>query len=333
MPPSVCVLMALHNGERYVEEQIRSILAQQGVRVELLVLDDGSTDAGPALVARLAAETVGIRLLDGPADRAGPQGPQATFGALCREAVAGGHGYFAFADQDDVWHPEKLVRLLERLRRLEAGGGTASVPTAIPQAALAFCDLEVVDAGLEPRHPSFQRLLGFAGMDRPWGLPRLLLRNCVPGCALLFNRPLLEALLPWPREIYMHDWWTALCAAAIGRIDYLDQPLVRYRQHGGNAVGAKGLGEILRSGPLAYLRRELERFDRLFTQAEALAGRLEALGRADGPEHLHLRRFCALRQGGRRRAVRDALRYRLLAQSPFYNASFLLKLLLAGGGR
>lgn len=136
------------------------------------------------------------------------------------------------ADQDDVRHPDKIERLLERMRLAEA---SASRPS--PQ--LVYSDLTVVDAGLRTVHPSFLR---YARLRHGEGRPlRTLLGRCfVLGCASIVNRPLLEFALPLPESVASHDWWLALSAAAVGQVSFLPESTLDYRRHGKNTSGPAG---------------------------------------------------------------------------------------------
>jgi glycosyltransferase involved in cell wall biosynthesis len=227
------VLLATYNGEAFLAEQIDSVLAQEAVRLRILARDDGSADGTPAVLERYArAHADRFTLLRSP----GRLGAAASFGWLLEHAQA---PYVAFCDQDDVWEPAKLKTLLARIRAHEARLGERTP-------VLAHCDLAVVDAALAPLQASFWR---HTGIDPArCALPHVLLKNPVTGCALLANRALVEKARPIPPEAAMHDHWLALVAASFGRIDAVATPLVRYRQHGRNVVGARshGLGTILR---------------------------------------------------------------------------------------
>jgi len=105
----------------------------------------------------------------------------------------------------------------------------------------------------------------------------LLTQNFVTGCTVLVNRRLLDIALPIPEEALMHDWWLALCAAVFGHIGFVDKPLVKYRQHGNNEVGAKHFGDFLNPMTGKWKNRWYEGRENLFQsmkQAQALADRI-----------------------------------------------------------
>lgn len=221
----VVIIMATYNGARYVEEQINSIQKQTFQDWMLLVRDDGSRDNTCQRVACMAQQDRRIRLL---ADDLGNRGTIGNFAVLMEAALQADADYLFFADQDDIWQPEKLSVMLAAMGELES-----KLPD---MPLLVHCDLEVVDEKLHSIAESFTRYSGLSPNDADLGV--LLCQNQVTGCACMINRDLLELAHPVPPEVLMHDWWLALLAAASGRVGYIPMPLVKYRQHGGNVLGA-----------------------------------------------------------------------------------------------
>lgn len=221
----VAVLLACYNGEKYLEEQLRSLFAQTYDDFVLLVRDDGSTDATPAILARWARDYPDRVIV--VADNRGNLRSKANFALLMELCEA---PYFAFCDQDDIWLPEKLQIMLGEIQRLETRHGK-SVPV------LVHSDVKIVDPSLRELYPSY-----FAhrrvNLKTATGLPDILFKNVVTGCAMMGNRALLELGRPIPEQVHHHDWWMALVAAGCGIIKTLPTPTVLYRQHGNNVVGA-----------------------------------------------------------------------------------------------
>jgi hypothetical protein len=221
--------MATYQGADYLQQQIDSIRQQTAGDWTLLARDDGSSDGTQEVLRRQAALDHRLVMLEDGGPRLGAAG---SFARLAEEAYRRGAEYLFFADQDDVWHPEKLDRQLARMYEAEQ-----SCDGRAP--SLVYSDMEVCDAALKSLHRSFVRYSYHSqGGQDPLGT--LLARNFVPGCACLVNRPLLDFALPIPSAAAMHDWWLTLSAAAIGRIVWLGQSLGRYRQHGRNASGPAG---------------------------------------------------------------------------------------------
>lgn len=226
---TVDILLATYNGAQFLAAQIESLLSQTYGNWRLIARDDGSTDGSLGILKDYAGRHPGrIELLEDAEPGLGPCG---NFGRLLAHASA---DYAMFCDQDDVWLPEKTERMIAAIQELEAecGGDTP---------LLVHCDLRVVDSALEMLAPSFwryQRLNPVKGQF----LNRLLIQNVVTGCASIANRAAVQLALPIPQDARMHDWWLALVAAAFGRVGYLPEALVLYRQHGTNTLGARRRG-------------------------------------------------------------------------------------------
>jgi glycosyltransferase involved in cell wall biosynthesis len=221
----VQVLLATYNGERFLREQIESILAQTLPGISILARDDGSQDGTAAILAEYARclpQRFEVLRMGSSAG-----GAKANFLALLRASTA---AYVAFADQDDVWLPEKLALEMEAMQTLERQHG-------VEGPLLVFCDLQVVDDRLAPLAPSFWALRNLEphNIQR---LERLLMENVLTGCTALLNAPLVRLALAMPEEAHMHDWWVALLACVFGHAAFLRQPLVLYRQHAENVIGA-----------------------------------------------------------------------------------------------
>lgn len=198
---SVCV--ASYNGARFIEPQLRSILASPRVG-EVLVSDDGSSDGTPEIVARLGDPR--IRLI---------QGPRAGLVRNFEHLLCEVRGDVIFlSDQDDIWFEDKVDAMLDGLAHAD----------------LVVCDCCVVDESLQPIHASF-----FAVRRSGPGLLRNLARNSYLGCCMALSRRVLDRALPFPSKLPMHDWWLGLVAQAFGRVLFIDRPLMQYRRHAANA--------------------------------------------------------------------------------------------------
>lgn len=264
------IVLSAYNGAAHIVEQVASIQAQAFTEWVLLVRDDGSSDNTPDILDRLAAADRRIRVLPST----GNVGVVRSFSLLVQAAWEAGARYVFLSDQDDVWVPGKLDLMLAAMREAEAGARDVPV--------LVHSDLAVVDASLNVLSPSFMKYqkLRDQGDD---AIRVLLTQNFVTGCTCLLNRALMDLALPFPADAAMHDWWLAQCAAAAGRIRFLPEPLVLYRQHGANVVGARGttalLLRALRS-PRRWWRNSVRIFAGGVAQCRRLGERLdERLGR------------------------------------------------------
>ena len=228
----VVVLMSVYNGAAWLEQQLESIMHQTLPPGLILIRDDGSSDASPDIIADYILHyPQQIRRLS---DEFGNLGPAQSFSCLMQHALNITEPwpepvYFSLADQDDIWHPDKTARLLERM--------LATEQTAQSVPVLVHSDLRVVDGRLQELAPSFIQSQGLSA--RRTGLAAALVSNAVTGCSALLNRALLKAALPVPAEALMHDFWLALVAEAFGRREFIEQPLLDYRQHGSNTLGAR----------------------------------------------------------------------------------------------
>jgi Glycosyl transferase family 2 len=261
--PEVEVLLATYYGERFLREQIDSILAQDYAEdypiLRILARDDGSSDGTPTILAEYASRFPRrIRVMP---DAHPTGGAKTNFLELMKAA---GSGFVCFADQDDVWLPDKVSRSMEAMRTLEQQHG-ADNPLMV------FSDLRVVDAELKTIAPSMWRQTG-THAESVHRLERLVGQSVVTGCTLTINHRMLELARRMPNEATMHDRWIALIAAAMGAAAIVPGQTVLYRQHGANVVGASApddsLAGIARRGSDSTGRRA-ERL-RSEKQAEAL---------------------------------------------------------------
>ncbi len=251
----VAILLSIRAGERFLAEQLDSLLDQRHRHWILYWRDDGSADGS-------------ARMLDDFADRTGrcvphppmaPMGVARSFLALLAAARAASHDFYAFADQDDVWLPCKLA---------VGVAGLSGVPADVPA---MYCSGQVlVDNKLRRigRSPALRRVPGF---------PAALTQNIATGCTVMLNAAAADLVLAGgPPVGTLHDWWCYLVvSAAGGRVIADPRATVLYRQHGENLVGAPA--GLLGRG-LAALRRGRRPFmGNLRRQVEALEGQADLL--------------------------------------------------------
>jgi glycosyltransferase involved in cell wall biosynthesis len=274
--PTVHVLLATYNGERFLAPQWDSICAQEGVRVVLHLADDGSSDRTVALLRQYEAAPRGaiaeVHWLQAPPRRSAAK----SFLKLLAGAV---HDFpdarwFAFCDQDDIWLPRKLVAAVEALAAYEHGDRPA-----LYGGRTVAVDEDDQESGLSPlfvRPPDFRNAVA---------------QSIMGGNTMTLNRAtaMLMAAGPVP-DVVSHDWWCyQLVSGAGGFIHYDATPYVRYRQHGNNAVGSN-LGWRARWSRLQRLvRGDYRQWNRLHVAALAQratvltsesAGVLQAFARA-----------------------------------------------------
>lgn len=238
------VLLACYQGEKYLPELLASLRAQEEMDFRVLMQDDGSRDGTLALLKRQAEED-GRFVLTQDTSPNRLHGAIGNFWSLLGQSSG---DYTALCDQDDVWHSNRLTAALAAMAEAEARWGRETP-------LLVHSDARVVDAAGQTLHESF---FAHQGWDfRAVELPRLLVQNNVTGCTVLMNRPLRELALRCghPEKMYMHDWFLALTAAAFGHVVCVPSPLVDYRQHGNNEMGASAAG-LAERGVRALSARE-----------------------------------------------------------------------------
>lgn len=256
--PEVDILLSTFNGERFIVEQLESILSQSFVRWRILIRDDGSTDQ-----TRVICETYARRFSDRITvleDGAGNLGVTKSFGQLLGRSSA---PYIMFCDQDDVWLPDKIAFQLNEIKALESVQGSQQ-PLAV------FTDALVVDAALRPIAGSLLRYINREG-DRGRALNRLCVEANCYGCTMILNRALVERVGHMPDGVISHDWWCGLVAATFGALTFVDSAPIKHRRHATNVSATKKNSWIryLRERPSLFKHRDW--IQRVFTQCEVFA--------------------------------------------------------------
>lgn len=261
MTGRIAILLSTFEGEPYLGEQLASFLAQTHRDWMLYWRDDGSSDGTVAMLDAFAQGPAAGRVVPLPVPE-GRRGAIESFMRLLREALAMEPDLeaLAFADQDDVWLPEKLARGRDAL---------ALVPAQTPA---LYCARQVlVDERLRRIGVSFP-------ISQEPGFPAALAQNVATGCTVMLNRAagaLIAASEPPPST--MHDWWSyLLVAAAGGRLLPDDTPVVLYRQHASNLVGAPSTVPrralaALRRGPAMFMRGFRQHVAALDAQSQLLS--------------------------------------------------------------
>lgn len=236
--PLISVALCTYNGSRYLRAQLESLLAQTYRKLEIVAVDDCSTDDTVAILNEYEARDARLRVLSNPSNL----GLQKNFEraiSLC----AG--DFIAPCDQDDVWLPEKLDTLYE----------------AIGNHSLVYCDSEFIDDEGRGLNVAMSDNCTMVSTRDP---VIFAVANCVAGHAMLVRREIVQRALPTPENFY-YDWWLAAVSAAHRGVVYCDRKLVRYRLH------AENVTNHLRSQPTS--RESGFRY----VQLQQFRSRLEAL--------------------------------------------------------
>ncbi len=315
-PTPVCILLATLNGSRYVAAQLESIQNQTYKEWILLVSDDGSEDGTWEKINEFAKNDSRIIVLDRSDVSSG--GAKQNFERLINEGLQTESDVFFLCDQDDIWEVNKLQSQFSEFPNQGAE----------QDALLVHSDLSVVDESLEVINRSMASYMAL-NMQPPEPFNYLLSRNFVTGCASAANRQLLKEALPFPEEAVMHDWWLALVASISGRICYMNQALVKYRQHGSNTIGASGFWQGL--NPARNWREGWaegnEWFLATFSQAEALLARKSHQGSWSSSKLSVLIKYVTLLEGPVRQRISVARELGLRHGSIVVRCIFWLRLL------
>lgn len=223
------VLLSTYNGESYIKEQIESILSQEEVELSLLIRDDGSKDKTIEIIGNLAEKNKNITFYKGE-----NIGPARSFMDLIIKS--GEFDYYAFADQDDVWMPRKLISAIHQLEEKE------------DKPSLYMSALEIVDENLNP--------IGIKTVEGNFSFEGQMIKNFATGCTQVFNKKLKDVIKSYrPIYLIMHDSWiTRVCYAIGGNVVIDKQTYIKYRQHQNNVVGYKdqGLPKLKRQIKIAF---------------------------------------------------------------------------------
>lgn len=238
------ILLATYNGEKFIRPQIESILSQTFQDFNLIIQDDGSSDGTVDILRSYQAEFPDkISVFE---NRAPTGCATKNFLSLAQRSTS---DYVMFCDQDDVWLPDKVKITYRAIKELEQESENKDIPLLI------HTDLQVVDENLNLLNKSLFRYQKM-NLKRD-KLNNLLVQNIVTGCTVMCNKKLVE-LLNWVADdcdlVIMHDWWMALIATTFGKVKFVDQGTILYRQHQTNQVGAK------KAKSLSYLLGQLANF-------------------------------------------------------------------------
>ena len=193
---------ATYNGEIFIREQIDSILRQLSSDDEIIVSDDGSTDGTISIINSIDDKR--IRVIEGPRK----QSPTSNFECALKESKG---DYIFMSDQDDVWKPNKVKICMEWLQRYDC----------------VVSDAEVTDSSLNPLYPSLYAIM----QVRQGRIYNTIWKNGYTGCCMAFRRNVLEASLPFPKDIPMHDIWIGNVAAYKYNVMFIPDTLIYFRRH------------------------------------------------------------------------------------------------------
>lgn len=229
----VSVAMATYNGEKYLKEQLDSIIINLDKNDELIISDDGSTDGTLEIIKKYQKSDKRIKLFEGP-----KEGVKQNFA----NAISKCEGKYIFlADQDDVWKKNKIKKILDVFKK--------------EKCTIVVHNNDIVDSSLKPIGQTF-----FEFRNCGSGILKNIYKNTYIGCCMAFDSNLKEKILPIPNNIEMHDQWIGLIGEKYGKSIFINDCLIKYRRHDNNVSQFKhySLNKMIKNRILFiknYIRR------------------------------------------------------------------------------
>lgn len=251
------IIVATYNGASYLKEQIESLLCQTVPVTSIMICDDGSVDETVQIIDEYAAKVNNISV------RKNPRNLGYTMNFLCavRRSKA---DYVMLCDQDDIWKEDKVEKTLSKMREMEEKYADEPV--------LVFGDAEIYNGRTSENRRFFEsQHLDTKKVD----IGHILMENKCIGCTIMVNRALTGYLEHLPLDIRVHDWWLAMIASGLGRIGYVDEALLLYRQHEENQIGGKSFSGYVKNR-LKKIREQKETLRATYRQGEVFYRIFEA---------------------------------------------------------
>lgn len=282
--PDVNIILATYNGEKYLREQLDSIMALDYEDYVLNVFDDCSTDSTVDIIKEYI-ERFGNKITLTVNEH--NLGSTLSFlNNLIRVNKTSPSQYYMFCDQDDVWLSDKISISKHVMSRIENRRSKA-------RPILIFNDALVVDEELNYLDRSFYRSNRLK--VHKTGFNRMLMENKCIGCTMFMNKALVDLLGETGPQIRYHDWWMALIASAFGTVRFVKAPTIMYRQHSANQIGQTNMGEYIkkRSADKDDVRDRL-----LSTYQQAAFFKQIYLDRLSGIKRRRINAFTSLEKAG-----------------------------------
>lgn len=234
----ITIIMAVYNGQEYIREQLESLKDQTYTEWRLVIRDDRSSDKTAEIVKKFSDEVeqeVIFKVNEKPSGSA-----KNNFALLINDAKES--DYVMFCDQDDIWKKDKIEITFNKMKQAEERYGR-DFPL------LVHGDVEVID---ENGNINADSMFEMSHINADSKLPQILIQNHVTGCTIMCNKKLIAGISEYASSEYiiMHDYLAALYASVFGKIEVIKKPLLSYRQHSGNSVGAKN-----NNNPVYLLKR------------------------------------------------------------------------------
>ena len=323
------ILLATYNGERFLPEQIESITSQSFKDYYILASDDNSSDCTFEIL-RSYESVLGEKI---KVVQSNTHSAKENFYNLLDMADA---EYIALCDQDDFWQSDKLEKSLKAIQRLEKRYGKETP-------ILVHSDLEIVDENLNSKNKKMSEITGineaikYAKKESKYlytistekSFSRYLVENNITGNTVIINKALFD-IYKRPKVSFMHDWWLGLIAFTFGKVGFLNECLVKYRQHESNELGAKNPLE-LHNIKKRNKKKIRENYDCMFAQVEEFL-RLykDELGKSRSADTYFARKylnvFANMKSKNRVSKIRDILKYSFFKSSKILTIGEMLNI-------
>ncbi|MFC5531029.1 glycosyltransferase family 2 protein [Cohnella yongneupensis] len=304
---TIALLLSTFNGHKYLKDFLDSLASQSYQNFILFVRDDGSSDETVSIIETYK-EKLTLHLLEERSNL----GAKLSFNRLLEYTENNfKYEYFMFADQDDIWLPDKIESTFTRMKALEHEHPGEPV--------LIHTDLIICDEIANVISPSFW---DYQNLDPSrTQLNQLLVQNVITGCTMMINRKLAQVCQPIPQHCMMHDWWIGLVASCFGHIGHLNKGTILYRQHGKNQVGTNGY----RFKSAVAKIREPFSIDPNINQCFILFRSFEDI--MDDRLINTLTAYLALRKPGRINKIKLVIKWKFYKKGLLLNSFYILRLL------
>lgn len=222
---SIAILLATYNGEKYLKEQLDSIISQTNNKFDLFIRDDGSNDGTWKILKQYEHLYCNVHCLKNTSNQ---HGQLLNFSYLFSYVKKmNEYRYIMFSDQDDIWFPEKVEQSISKIKE------SSNEPS------LLYTNYVVYDQNRNEKKIAYTKRY-------PEAFERIFVQNWLMGCTMVLNKKMIDKIYSIPKGTDNHDYWIALVASLNDNIIYLDKPTMLHRLHNGNVTTKSNKGNFER---------------------------------------------------------------------------------------
>ena len=212
----IAILMSTYNGEKYIRNQLDSLLKQKDVNIEIIIRDDGSKDNTVKIIKEYINKNDNIKLIGDNKNL----GYAYSFWYILRN-IDDKYDYYAFCDQDDIWDEKKIISAIKKIEKYE------NIPALYTSRVVSVNnDMEVINENTFSCNRVLNKYESFQ-------------KSVVPGCVFVFNRQAKQLVSVYNGYLESHDWATYAIVNSFGKVVYDNNSYIKYRIHDNNAIGKK----------------------------------------------------------------------------------------------